>query len=104
MDFIDYSTAWSKSEVLQGKIMIGLAILLLIAFIAILRGEHELLRGATIPMALLIVILVGYGSFILYSRPAHSSQSIALYESSPKEAVKQEIIKHENDNKAGKTL
>jgi len=82
MDFIEYSTQWVKSEVLQGRIMVGIGILLLFAFIATMRNGNEMMRGSLIPMALLLLVLLGYGSYILYSRPAHSKQSIELYDAS----------------------
>jgi len=104
MDFIEYSTQWVKSEVLQGRIMVVIGILLLFAFIAIMRNGNEMMRGSLIPMALLLLVLIGYGSYILYSRPAHSKQSIALYEKSKEEALTQEVEKHISDNKAGKML
>lgn len=104
MDFISYSQSWSKSEVLQGKIMIGIGLLVLIALVFILKSEHELLRGSLIPLSLLVLILIGYGGFILYDRPSHSNEAIVMFKSSPDEAVKQEVAKHINDNKAGKTL
>ncbi|MGB0369423.1 MAG: hypothetical protein ACPGD8_08450, partial [Flavobacteriales bacterium] len=83
---------------------IGIGALVLVAFISILKSENELLRGSLIPLGLLLVVLVGYGGYILYSRPAHAKESIALYQKSPEEAVVQETAKHINDNKAGKTL
>ena len=104
MDFVEYTNTWAKSEVLQGKIMVGLGVLLILAFVAILRSEHELLKGSLIPFGLLLVVLIGYGSYILYSRPAHAKESIALYQKSAQEAITNEIAKHTNDNKAGKTL
>ena len=104
MDFIEYANNWAKSEVTQGRIMIAIGILLLFAFFWIFRSQHELLKGALIPMGLLILILIGYGSYILNSRPAHASQSISLYQQSKVEAIEKEKIKHINDNKAGKTL
>jgi hypothetical protein len=104
MEFINYINTWVKSEVLQGRIMIGIGVLVLIAFIFIIRSENELLRGALIPMGLIIAILIGYGGFILYSRPAHAKASIERYESNPQEAVVQEVAKHTNDNKAGVPL
>jgi hypothetical protein len=104
MEFIEYTNAWAKSEVLQGKIMIGVGIILSITFLAIVRSDNSLLKGSLIPLALLIAILLGYGSFILYSRPAHAKEIIGVYQKSSEEAMKQETAKHINDNKAGKLL
>ena len=104
MNFIEYINSWSRAEVLQGKIMISIGLLFLTTFIAISRGEHELLRGTLLPLGLLITILIGYGGYILYSRPAHAKESIALYQTAQVEAIQQERAKHINDNKAGKTL
>ncbi len=104
MSFIEYINDWVKSEVLQGKIMVGIGVLLVPAVIAIIRSEHQLLKGSIIPLSLLLIILVGYGGFILYSRPAHMKASIERYESSTSEAYAQEKEKHINDNKAGDAL
>lgn len=104
MDFIEYSNTWAKSEVTQGRIMIGIGILLLAVLFAIFRSQNELLKGAMIPLSLLTVVLIGYGSYILYSRPAHARESIAMYQSSEADAIASEKEKHINDNKAGKTL
>lgn len=104
MDFIEYANAWSKSEVTQGRIMIGIGVILLFVLYSIFRSQNELLKGTLIPLGLLLVILIGYGSYILYSRPAHVKESIALYEKSRVEAIEKEKVKHINDNKAGKTL
>jgi len=104
MDFIKYTNTWVQREVTQGKIMIGVGILLLFVFYSIFRSQNELLKGALIPLSLLLLILIGYGSYILYSRPAHAKESIELYEKSKSEAIEKEKLKHINDNKVGKTL
>ncbi len=104
MEFIEYINAWAKTEVYQGKIMIAVGIFLAIIFLAILRSENILLRGALIPLGLILALLLGYGSYIIYSRPAHAKEIIGLYQKSSEEAIKQETFKHENDNKAGKLL
>lgn len=61
MDFIEYINTWVKSEVLQGKIMIGFGVLFLIVFISIIKSQNEFLRGALIPLGLLVFVLIGYG-------------------------------------------
>jgi len=104
MNFIEYMNTWVKSEVLQGKLMIGIGVILVVVFIGIIKSQNELLKGLLIPFGLLLVILIGYGSYILYSRPAHAKESITLYEKSKADAVAQEETKHINDNKAGKRL
>lgn len=104
MDFVEYTNVWAKDEVIQGRIMIGVGIILLFVLYAIFRSQNELLKGSLIPFVLLILVLIGYGSYILYSRPAHAQESITLYQSSKTEAIEKEKSKHINDNKAGKTL
>jgi len=104
MNFIDYTNAWVKAEVNQGKIMIGVGLLVLVALFAIFKSQNELLRGMLIPLGLLTVVLIGYGVVIMTSRPAHAKESLALYELSKSEALEKEKLKHINDNKAGKTL
>lgn len=104
MSFAEYMSNWASSELLQGKIMIGIGVFLAIAFVGIFRNENELLRGSLVPLAILLTVLIGYGGYILYSRPTHAKSSVEMYEKSPQEAIAQEIEKHVNDNKAGKTL
>ena len=104
MDFIEYTNTWAKNEVAQGRIMIGIGLLLLFVVYSIFRSQNELLKGALIPLGLLLVVLIGYGIYILYSRPTHAKESIALYQKSETEAIEKEKTKHINDNKAGKTL
>jgi len=104
MDFTEQTNLWVKSELMQGRIMIGLGILLLVVFIAIFRSNNDLFRGALIPLGLLLVLLIGYGGYILQSRPAFASNSIEQFENSKEEAIVQTREKHINDNKAGKTL
>jgi len=104
MDFVEYANSWARSEVTQGQIMIGFGVLLVVSIVGILKSEVELLRGTLLPLGLFVVLLIGYGAFILYSRPAHAKQSITLYQKSTSEAIEREIDKHVNDNKAGNML
>jgi len=62
MNFIDYTNSWVKAKLTQGKIMIGIGFLLLIALYFIFRSQNELLRGAVIPLGLLVLVLIGYGA------------------------------------------
>ncbi|MBO9490368.1 hypothetical protein J7384_08345 [Endozoicomonas sp. G2_1] len=104
MNFNQILQIWLKGELLQGKVMIIVGVLLLLAAIAIFRNQNELLRGTLLPIGFLITVLIGYGGYILQSRPAHVAQSEALYHSSPIQAVAREIDKHTSDNQIGNTL
>jgi len=104
MNFIEYTNAWTKSEITQGRIMVGIGILLLFALYSIFRSQNDLLKGALIPLSILLLVLIGYGSYILFSRPAHAKESIVLFEKSKVKAIEAEKAKHINDNKAGKML
>jgi len=63
MELIDYTIAWVKGEVFQGKIMLAISILLLFGGIAILKSEHEILKGTLIPLGFILLIFFGYGGF-----------------------------------------
>lgn len=104
MDFTEYANGWLKSELIQGRIMIVGGIVLLFLSYVIYRGQNELLKGALIPLALLWMVLIGYGGYILYSRPVHVNNSIALYKKSESEGIKAERAKHIKDNNAGNPL
>lgn len=104
MTFHQILQVWLKGELLQGKLMIIVGVLLFIAAIAIYRSHSELLRGSLLPLGFLVVTLIGYGGFILQSRTLHVAQSQALYESSSAEAIAKELKKHNSDNNIGKTL
>ena len=104
MNFINFANTWSASEVLQGKIMLGLGIALLPTLFFIWRSQHLLLKGMLPPLVLLLSVLIGYGSYIIKSRPLHVKNSLSKFENSRIEAIKLEKEKHINDNKAGKKL
>ena len=84
--------------------MIGIGFFLAIIFAAAFRSENVLLKGSLIPLGLLLAILLGYGSFIIYSRAAHAKEIIEVYQTSSSVAIKQETAKHKNDTKVGKLL
>ena len=99
MDLINFTTNWVKGEVLQGKIMLAIGIFILIAAIAILKSEHELLRGMLIPLGLIVLALIGYGSFQTFGRSAHLQKVEKVFNQEPEEAIKQEYTKAQKDHK-----
>lgn len=104
MNLIEQLELWEKGELLQGKLMIAIGILFLIAFVFIFQSQNVFLKGTLIPLGFLLLVLIGYGGYILYSRPAHVKKSMALYLQSEEESIQKEIEKHAKDNKTGNTL
>lgn len=104
MEIIKHTTEWVNGEVLQGKIMVGIAVLLLVAWIAIFKSQHEMLRGALIPLGLMVVALGGYGSYQVVSRPNHVAKVQELAQSNPLEALQAEEAKAAKDHKAYSNL
>ncbi len=104
MNLLDFTNIWVKGEVFQGKIMLMIGIAILIATVAIIRADNSVLRGATIPLALIVILLVGYGSFQTFGRPSHANKVTQLYKEAPTKAIEQEYHKALKDDRTYKTL
>lgn len=104
MDLIQHMTYWVKGELIQGRIMVGIGILFLIAMIFIFKSDNVFLRGTLIPLSFLLVVLLGYGGSMLYSRPMYLKQATEQYQSDPNAAHSQQLAKAEKDNKAYSNL
>lgn len=104
MNLLDYTTTWIKGEVLQGKIMLAIGVIMLVGAIAIFRSDNTLLRGTLIPMGLILLIFFGYGGFQTFNRPTHIKKVTELFQENPAQAVEQEIAKAEKDHRNYSTL
>lgn len=104
MELIEHTKIWVNGEVFQGKIMMAMGIALLIAWIAIFRSEHTILKGTIIPGALMLVVFLGYGGMQTFFRPTHVDKVVKLHTESPEKALDQEIKKAVKDEKAYRTL
>jgi len=100
MNLLSNTKAWVNGEVLQGKIMVAIGILVLIAFIAVMRSQQPFLKGMLIPMGLLLVVTLGYGGFQIFGRPAHLMKVEQVYQDDPKNAQSMEYKKAVKDDKA----
>ena len=100
MDFLKQLKIWANGDALQGKIMATAAILTGLVLIFILNNDQVFLNGMIIPLSLLLIANLGYGSFLLFSRPKHLITTQNLYKENSKEAIKKELEKAMNDHKA----
>lgn len=104
MDILQKSTSWVAGEVTHGKISVFIAILLLIGVVFIFKSKNELLRGAIIPLFLMIALYGGYGAMQVIKRPQHLGMVKELYDKNPAQVLKQEIDKSTKDSNAYKLV
>lgn len=95
---ITATTQWVKGEVLQGRIMFGLAILMIFSFFYFTDIQESFYRGMAWPFALLMLFLLGYGGFQMTMRPKHIEKVAQEVHSNPKVALKTELDKAQKDD------
>lgn len=71
MGFLEHTAIWVKGEVLHGKVMTLLGMVLLLCCFFIWRNGNELLKGMLIPISLVVLITVGFGAVLITARPKH---------------------------------
>lgn len=105
MDFLQQLQIFTKGDVQQGKWMIGIAmvVLLPIAFL-LFKNNLSLQKGMAIPVCLLFIINVGYGSYVLYSKPKHLEKTEQQFKTNPQKTSGAELEKAKADNKSYTTL
>jgi len=67
---LKFTTEWVKGEVMQGKMMIILGVLIAVASYFIWKSSDEFTRGLLIPLILVMLICLGYGANLFWGRPA----------------------------------
>ena len=97
---LEYTEKWAKGDSAQGKYMMEIGAVVLIMLVFILRDDNPLLRGALIPLGLIVLILLGYGGFLTFGRPAHLKRVIREYETSPDQVKAKELAKAATDHRA----
>jgi len=99
MEFLQELSIWTKGDALQGKIMVGIGLILVLCLIFGFKYENPLLKGMFIPICLLTAASLGYGSFLTYSRAKHLNTVTEQYRHNPKETVKMALGKAQSDHK-----
>jgi len=101
MDFIQNLQTWTKGDITQGKWMIGIAFFILLPFcILLIKTNNSLQKGMLIPLCLLFLMNVGYGSYLLISKPKYVTERIVQFELNAEETIKNEVTKIKVDDKS----
>lgn len=101
MDFIQHLQTWTKGDIIQGKWMIAIAVFILLPIaVFLMKSSHSLQKGMLIPIGLLFLMNVGYGGYLLFSKPKYAEQKTIEFQLNPKETIKNEVVKIEADSKS----
>lgn len=101
MDFITHLQTWTKGDITQGKWMIGMAIFILLpTAIFLIKSSHSLQRGMLIPVSLLFLMNVGYGGYLLFSKPKYEEERANQFQTNAEETIKNEIAKIKADDRS----
>lgn len=98
--FINGLNAWAKGDALQGKMMVGMGILLSLLFLRyIFNSDNALIKGMMIPIGIVIFVNLVYGSVLSFSRPKHIVTTTSSFHADQQQTIQKEKIKMQNDNK-----
>jgi len=103
-ELLQYTTNWMKGEVLQGKTMIIVGVVLILALVFIAKGENILLKGTQIPLGIIISVLVGYGSYVVLKKPLEIQENIEIYKQQPDRATEIALERQTKDYNNYKNL
>ncbi len=76
MDIIKHARIWVDQEVKQGRVMFLIGLLLIPFFVWISKNDMDFIEGFFIPFFLILLILLGYGFNLIFSRPRHLNKLI----------------------------
>ena len=100
MEFLQGLSVWAKGDALQGKIMVGVGLLLALLLPFLIKSQNRIFNGMLIPICLLLIANLGYGSYLLYSRAKHIATTTELYKQNPQETIQKELTKMQADSKS----
>lgn len=101
MDFITQLQTWTKGDITQGKWMVGIAVFILLPVaILLMKSSCSHQRGMLIPVCLLFLMNVGYGGYLLFSKPKYAEERTAQFQINAEETIKTEITKIKADDRS----
>ena len=104
MNLIEHSIVWAKGEILQGRIMFFYGILLLASFVFIWKSNHEVLRGAMIPLGIVICVMLGYGGYLMASRPSFPHKLEQSFKKNQEQTINSELARLQKEDRTYSTL
>lgn len=101
---LQHTAKWVSGEVVQGKVMLAVGILLLLACVFLWQSASALHRGVAIPLAIVMLVNLGYGGYILKARPALLAETEQVSQEDVTTAIDSEKERAANEIKAYASL
>lgn len=100
MDLIQHLQTYTKEDISQGKWMIAISILIIFPIcILLIKTSNSLQKGMLIPLGFLFLMNVGYGGYLLVSKPKHLQQTEKSFQIKSKETIENEVAKIKANDK-----
>jgi hypothetical protein len=97
MEFIQHSIDWCRGEIFEGKMVALFGLIVLLASMAHWRmGTTPAAKAMIIPLAILAIILISGGSYMVYSNNQRIKVFSTAFESNPTEFVEAEAERTED--------
>lgn len=88
MNLLQQMQLWTKGDELQGRWMIGIALVVLLpSILLVFKNNNPILHGMWIPLFLLLLMNIGYGSYLVLSKPKSLKETKIQYEKNPTQTV-----------------
>lgn len=88
MNLLQQMQLWTKGDVLQGRWMIGIALVIFLPSILLFfKNNNPILHGMWIPLFLLLLMNIGYGSYLVLSKPKSLKETKIQYKKNPIQTV-----------------
>jgi len=88
---LEHTNNWVKGEVTQGWVMLIGGIVMAIACYYCWKADSAIIRGMLIPLILVMLIFMGYGSSLIWGRPGKAKALTTAYQQNERMTVQEEI-------------
>lgn len=101
MDFIQQLNTWAKGDLFQAKLMIAWIFIFCLPLIFYsIKTHHVFFKGMIIPLSLLILMLLGYGSYLLTTKGREIQKIETQYSENHQQTLKEEQAKANQNSKS----
>lgn len=100
MNYLQQLQNWSKSDTLQGWIMLCMAMVLIVMVTFIYKSVNPLLRGMLVPISLLLLMNLGYGGYLVFKKSKNVVVIKQQFQRHPNQTIKNQLTQVQKEDKS----